>query len=53
MNPNQCPKCGRGPVLYADVVSYGWRLKCPDCGLETDCCESSGEAIAKWNELTK
>lgn len=53
MEINKCPKCGKEPVLYADIGCFGWRLKCPDCELETDCGETSDEAREKWNELTK
>lgn len=53
MKINNCPKCGREPVLYADLDYNGWRLQCRYCGLVTECFETRDEAVAKWNEMTK
>lgn len=56
MQINRCPKCDREPSVITLSIAgdtIGYETECYDCGLHTGSCETTDEAIAKWNELTK
>ena len=45
----RCPKCGSEPmsmVYTSNPPQYGYS----HCGIDSGCCKSRSEAVAKWNE---
>jgi transcription elongation factor Elf1 len=55
MHINNCPKCGRKPVV-AKIINGnyelgGFQIYCDDCGLHTGCIPHYVDAVEKWNEM--
>jgi transcription elongation factor Elf1 len=55
MQINRCPKCGRMPEVIRTVrfTLIDYEVKCHDCRLYIERCDTPKQAIAKWNEMTK
>ena len=53
MQINLCPKCGREPKLREWLLSGEYEIECPHCKRYSGAFNTSAEAVAKWNEMTK
>ena len=49
-----CPKCGGQAELISNraLGTWGYFVVCLDCFEKTGMCDTSEEAIARWNEKT-